>query len=62
MSAPDRLAAVCPGCGLPIIFDELELIAPDTPASGDVMCAFCGTVTRRSSLRRQAYRTGHGRG
>ena len=56
MSVPDRLAAVCLGCGMPILFDELELLAPDVPAARDVMCAFCGTVTSRARLRRQAYR------
>lgn len=54
MSLPDRLAAVCPGCGMPIVFDELELLAPDLPAARDVMCAFCGNVTSRGRLRRQA--------
>jgi hypothetical protein len=55
MSVPDRLDAACPGCAMPIVFGELELAAPDLPAARDVMCAFCGTVTTRSRLRRQAY-------
>jgi hypothetical protein len=37
MSLPDRLAAVCPGFGMPILFDELELLAPDVPPARDVM-------------------------
>jgi hypothetical protein len=51
------MASMCPGCGMPIVFRALELIAPDTPANREVMCAFCGTVTPRRQLRRQAYGT-----
>jgi hypothetical protein len=55
MTPHHGLAAVCPGCGMPILFDELELAAPDHPVIDDVMCACCGTVSRRSRLRHQAY-------
>ena len=42
---------------MPIVFQALELMAPDTPANREVMCAFCGTVTPRLHLRRRAYGT-----
>jgi hypothetical protein len=42
---------------MPIVFETLELMAPDVPANRDVMCAFCGAVTSRLHLRRQAYGT-----
>jgi transcription initiation factor TFIIIB Brf1 subunit/transcription initiation factor TFIIB len=50
MPLPDRLAAACPGCGLPIVFDAIELIAPILPPNHEVMCASCGTVTTRALL------------
>jgi uncharacterized Zn finger protein len=53
MSLPDRLAALCPGCGLPIIFDVIELAAPAVPPTHEVMCASCGTVTPRPLLHRR---------
>jgi hypothetical protein len=40
---------------MPIVFEALELVAPDAPANREVMCAFCGTVASRLYLRRQAY-------
>ena len=49
------LASVCPGCGLPILFDPAELSERDHPALRDVMCAWCGTVTSRRMLASQAY-------
>jgi hypothetical protein len=55
MSVPDRRSSMCPGCGIPIVFEALELMAPDAPANREVMCAFCGTVTSRLYLRRHAY-------
>ena len=55
MRVPDRLASGCPGCGMPLLFDELELLAPDAPANREVMCALCGTVTSRLLLRAQSY-------
>ena len=36
---------------MPILFEALELMAPDAPANREVMCAFCGTVTSRLYLR-----------
>jgi hypothetical protein len=39
---------------MPIVFEALELMAPDVPANREVMCAFCGTVTSRLYLRRHA--------
>jgi hypothetical protein len=45
------LAATCPGCGLPILFDPAELRGQqDDPAARDVMCASCGTITPRRRL------------
>jgi hypothetical protein len=48
------MAAGCPGCGLPILFDPAELEADD-PRLRDVMCAFCGTVTSMSRLSAETY-------
>ncbi|HEY2319648.1 MAG TPA: hypothetical protein VGH67_15180 [Solirubrobacteraceae bacterium] len=48
------LAASCPGCGLPILFDRAELEADD-PRLRDVMCAFCGTITSMSRLSSETY-------
>jgi hypothetical protein len=53
-NARQTLASVCPGCGLPVLFDPAELEC-DEPALHDVMCAFCGTVTSKWLLSSQAY-------
>jgi hypothetical protein len=45
------LAAICPACGLSILFDPAELRGqPDNPALRDVMCASCGTITPKRML------------
>jgi hypothetical protein len=49
------LASICPGCGLPILFDPSELSERDDPALRDVMCAWCGTVTSKWMLASEAY-------
>jgi hypothetical protein len=54
-AACGALAAVCPGCGLSILFDPAELRESPDPALRDVMCAWCGTVTRKELLARAIY-------
>jgi hypothetical protein len=49
------VAATCPGCGLPILFDPAELTDSTDPALRDVMCAWCGTVTGRRLLAAEAH-------
>jgi predicted RNA-binding Zn-ribbon protein involved in translation (DUF1610 family) len=52
--AVETLAAICPECGLSILFDPAEFVDRDDPDLRDVMCAWCGHVTRKEMLRRQS--------
>jgi hypothetical protein len=50
-------ASCCPGCGLAIRFGRDEL-GYDGPEVQEVMCAFCGTTTRRDRLLAEAFDLG----